>query len=88
MALAEQVEMTTQELDDVAWRFLGSEFTAQSYANWPIDRRVDAYLLHHGLVEFVNDGTAYSAVLERVMANIGHAIREGLLAPPHIQGRG
>ena len=88
MALAAQVEMTKQELDAVAWRFLGSEFTAQSYANWPIDRRVDAYLLHHGLVEFVNDGTAYSALLDRVMANIGHAIREGLLARPHIQGRG
>ncbi len=88
MALVEQVEMTKQELDAIAWRFLGSEFTAQSYANWPIDRRVDAYLLHHGLVEFVNDGAAYSALLERVMANIGHAIREGLLAPPHIQGRG
>ena len=60
MALVEQVEMTKQELDAIAWRFLGSEFTAQSYANWPIDRRVDAYLLHHGLVEFVNDGAAYS----------------------------
>ena len=58
MALVEQVEMTKQELDAIAWRFLGSEFTAQSYANWPIDRRVDAYLLHHGLVEFVNDGAA------------------------------
>ena len=61
MVLAAQVEMTKQELDAVAWRFLGSEFTAQSYANWPIDRRVDAYLLHPGLVEFVNDGAAYGA---------------------------
>jgi hypothetical protein len=42
---------------------------------------VDAYLLHHGLVDFVNDGTAYSALLERVMVNIAHAIRLGLLAP-------
>jgi hypothetical protein len=81
MAPAEQVEVTRQELDAIAWRFLGSEFTAQIYANWSIDRRVDAYLLHHGLVDFVNDGTAYSALLERVMVNIAHAIRLGLLAP-------
>ena len=59
----------------------------KNYANWPIDRRVDAYLLHPGLVEFVNDGAASGALLERVMASIGHAIRAGLLAPPHIQGR-
>jgi len=88
MAPAEQLEISRQELDATAWRFLGSEFTAQIYANWPIDRRVDAYLQHHGLVDFVNDGAAYSALLERVMANIGHAIRLGLLAPPQIQERG
>ena len=36
MALAAQVEMTKQELDAVAWRFLGSQFTDLSSAEaWP-----------------------------------------------------
>ena len=77
-------EITKQALDAIAWRFLGSEFTGQIYAYWPIDRRVDAYLLHHGLIDIVHDGAAYSALLERVMANIRPALRNGLLAPPHI----
>jgi len=40
---------TERDLDAIAWKFLGSEFTGQIYANWAIDRRVDAYLAHHGL---------------------------------------
>ena len=46
---------------------LRSEFTGQIYADRPIDRRIDAYLLHHGLTELLNDGSAYDALLECVM---------------------
>jgi hypothetical protein len=73
---------TERDLDTIAWKFLGSEFTGQIYANWAIDRRVDAYLAHHGLMDVVNDGAAYEALLERVMANIGAALRRGVLPPP------
>ena len=31
--------------------------------------------------ELLNDGTAYNALLERVMANIGPALRNGVLPP-------
>ena len=47
MTLAGHFELTEQELDAIAWQFLGSEFTGELYANWPIDRRVNAYLMHH-----------------------------------------
>jgi hypothetical protein len=71
------------ELDIIAWRFLRSEFTGQIYADWPIDRRLDAYLLHHGPTELINDGSAYNALLQCVMANIGPALRNGVLSPPN-----
>jgi uncharacterized protein YqjF (DUF2071 family) len=77
------LQLTTDEFNTIAWGFLGSEFAEQTYADWPMDRRVDAYLLHHGLGDIVNDGSAYNALLEHVMANIGPALRKGLLAPPN-----
>ena len=83
MTQAGHVELTKRKLDAIAWKFLGSEFTGQIYANWPIDRRVDAFLRHHGLIDIVNDGGACNALLERVMANIGRALRDGLLPAPH-----
>jgi len=73
-------DLTRNELDRIAWKFLGSQFTGRSYADWPIDRRVDAYLLHHGLINLMNDGTVYNALLESVMSNIGPALRKGHLA--------
>jgi uncharacterized protein YqjF (DUF2071 family) len=76
-----RAEFTREELDDIAWNFLGSEFTEEIYSDWPIDRRIDAYLLHHGATDLINDGSAYSALLEHVMANIGPALRNGVLPP-------
>ncbi len=75
-------ELTPAELDAIAWRFLRSEFTGQIYADWPIDRRIDAYLLHQGPAELLNDGSAYDALLERIMANVGAALRNGVLQSP------
>jgi hypothetical protein len=76
-------ELAREELDPIAWKFLRSEFTGQIYAGWPIDRRIDAYLLHHGPTELLNDGSAYDALLERVMINIGPALRNGVLPSPN-----
>ena len=81
MTAANRVELSVQQLDQIAWRFLRSEFTGQVYANWPIDRRIDAFLLHHEFTDIVDDGSAYNALLESVMANIGSALRKGVLAP-------
>jgi uncharacterized protein YqjF (DUF2071 family) len=80
LTAANRVEVTAQQLDQIAWRFLRSEFTGQVYANWPIDRRIDTYLLHHGLTDIIKDGSTYNALLDHVMASIGPARRNGVLA--------
>ena len=79
MTLTDNTEVTREQLETIAWQFLRSEFTGQIYADWPIDRRIDAFLHHHGQTELLNDGSAYDALMERVMANIGAALRAGVL---------
>jgi hypothetical protein len=82
MAPTKAREISKKELDTIAWGFLRSEFTSQIYSDWPIDRRIDAYLEHHGFTEFAYDGSAYDALLDCVMTNIGPALRRGILEPP------
>jgi hypothetical protein len=81
---AADVASAPQQLEAIAWDFLGSEFTDQNYLSWSLDRRVDAYLRHHGRDDLINDGAAYDALLQRVMANIRGALRQGVLAGPHV----
>jgi hypothetical protein len=81
MTPSRRAEVTRQVLDAIAWKFLSSEFAGQLYADWPVDKRIDAYLEHHGLTNIVNDGSTSTALLERVMANIPSALRNGVLAP-------
>lgn len=71
-----------RDLDAIAWKFLRSEFARRIYSNWSIEQRIDAYLARHGLMDEVNGTAAYDALLERVMANIGPALRTGVLPPP------
>lgn len=84
MAPTDRTDLTTAELDTVAWRFLRSEFASQTYSDWPLDRRLDAYLGHHGPADLLVDGSAYNALLERVMVNIGPARRKGVLSLPNL----
>ncbi|MDY6999532.1 MAG: hypothetical protein SW019_23305 [Actinomycetota bacterium] len=70
-------------LDEIAWDFLCSEYTEHRSWDASLDRRLDTYLRHRGLEQVVNDGSAYSTVLDRVMANFRRARRTGILEPPH-----
>ena len=73
---------TQSNLEDLAWQFLRSEFSGGTYAQWPIDRRLDVFLVHHGYRKLHDDGSAYDALLDRVMANHRAAVRTGVLPPP------
>ncbi|MGV0792505.1 hypothetical protein [Mycolicibacterium sp. XJ1819] len=74
------IDVTHRELDTIAWAFLGSEFTGPAYRGWPIDRRLNAFLLHRGLTALANDGGACNTLLERVLSNLGPALNQGLLS--------
>ncbi|CAN5851538.1 hypothetical protein BH09ACT7_BH09ACT7_32580 [soil metagenome] len=78
--------LTEEQLDDIAWQFFRSEFASQR-ANWPVDRRIDAFLLHDGPAGLASDGTSYHALIERVMANIRPALRTGVLRPSSARDR-
>lgn len=77
MTPADCTGLTGRQIEAIAMGFLSSEFTQQTYAIWPIDRRIDAYLLRRGLQAIINDGSTFDRLMERVMANMGRAIRAG-----------
>src|SRR5262245_24039773 len=77
--LAGHAALTERELEALAWGFLGSEFAGLVYADWTVERRIDAYLVRHGMGHVANNGDAYQAVLQCVFANIRPARRRGVL---------
>jgi len=80
MSRTDEFELTSDLLDAIAWKFLGSEFTGRCYVGWPIEQRLDQYLIRQGLPDLVDDGSTFIALLGRVMSNIGPAFRSGVLA--------
>ncbi|OBI40279.1 hypothetical protein A5707_10195 [Mycobacterium kyorinense] len=66
-------ETLEAELDALACEFLGSRYAGPGFADWPIDRRVAAYLVHRGLTNIADDGTLCATLLDLVMANIATA---------------
>lgn len=77
-----------EEIDEIAWQFLCSPFIRRDYWDWPLERRLDAFLRHHQRRDILNCGAAYGDLVERVMANIPRARRDGILQPPRLlQGK-
>ncbi len=73
------VTVKDAELDAIAWGFLGSIYAGRYFTEWPIDRRLHAYMRHAGLRSVADDGTVSAALLDRVMANICSAVDNGTL---------
>jgi hypothetical protein len=73
------VELQKAELDAIACGFLGSPYAGNLFTQWPIDRRLHAYLVHNGLSDVADNGTISAALLDRVMANFASASDSGTL---------
>ena len=67
------------DIDAVAWQFLCSPYTDRLYWDWPLERRIDSFLRHLDRGDILNDGAAYSSLIERVMENFPRARRDGKL---------
>ena len=75
---------TAEEIDTIAWQFMCSPYTRRDYWDWPLERRIDSYLRHLNRRDILNDGAAYTAMVERVMANFPRARRDGVLDRPNL----
>ncbi|MGV7828385.1 hypothetical protein PJM51_20400 [Mycobacterium kansasii] len=70
--------LTDSDLDALAVQFLNSPYADRNkYSEWPLDRRIEGFLLRRGLVRLAEDGDAYGLILDRVMAYLGAAHRRG-----------
>lgn len=72
----------SDEIDGVAWQFLCSPFARRDYWDMPLERRIDGFLRQLKRLDILNDGAVYGTLIDRVMANISRARRDGILEPP------
>ena len=62
--------VTDPDLDALTWQFLNSDYVADEYANWPLDRRLDGFLRNRGLGRLADNGDICNIILDRVMTYI------------------
>ncbi len=67
--------LTDADVDEVAYDFLHSPYAGHTYVDWCLDRRLEGFLRHRGLVRLVEDGDAYNLILNSVMAYMGELRR-------------
>ena len=70
---------SNSDLDVLASQFLDSAYADKTYADWPLDRRLDGFLVRRGLVDIAEDGDACYLVLDRVMMHVGMASHSGVV---------
>ncbi len=62
--------LTDPDVDIVAWQFLSSRYADDTYANWPLDQRLEGYLRHRGMARVADDGDTHNVLLDRVMTHL------------------
>ena len=59
--------LTDPDVDVLAYQFLDSDYAADAYINWPLERRLEGFLRHRGMARVADDGDTCSILLDRVM---------------------
>ncbi|HTX93947.1 MAG TPA: hypothetical protein VME67_03370 [Mycobacterium sp.] len=62
---------TDAAVDALAVQFLHPPYAGDTYADWSLDRCLDGFLRHRGLLRLLEAGDAYGLILGRVMSYIG-----------------
>ncbi|WP_372480957.1 hypothetical protein [Mycobacterium intracellulare] len=62
--------LNDSDVDALAQQFTNSTYADDTYAGWPLDRRLEGFLRHQGLLAVAEDGDAFGLVLDRAMACI------------------
>jgi len=62
--------LTDPDVDVLAYHFLHSDYAADAYINWPLERRIEGFLRNRGMARIADDGDMCQILLDRVMGNI------------------
>lgn len=76
--------LVDSDVDLLALQFLDSDYAGHPYANWPIDRRLEAFLRNRGMARVADDGDSSRLLLSRVMSyhSVVAAQRDRVEDPP------
>lgn len=66
----DRLPLTDSDVDALARQFTNSAYADDTYADWPLDRRLEGFLRHRELFSIAEDGDVFGLVLDRVMACI------------------
>lgn len=61
---------TDPDVDVLAYQFLDSDYAADAYINWPLERRLEGFLRSRGMTRVADDGDTCQILLDRVMRDI------------------
>jgi hypothetical protein len=62
--------LTHRDVDVVACQFLDSDYAADAYINWPLERRLEGFLRNRGMARVADDGDTCDILRDRVMSYI------------------
>ena len=61
---------TDADVEVLAYHFLHSDYAAEAYINWPLERRLEGFLRNRGMARVADDGDTCQILLDRVMSHI------------------
>lgn len=85
--LGDRLRLSDPEIATLAEHFTNSAYADDTYAGWPLDRRLEGFLRHLDLSSIAEDGDTFGILLDRVMACISALSRPGAGASESADGK-